>query len=304
MFEYDFINRYNALFQPSTVHCKNTELSLFFTKYLLQQAISRFEFSLPDKPGWDEAYFTYTLFCAGYGVVLNTPRYGTIFQYGTLGGYNINYMPDFVTVTNPALDQTYTRTIGEDCEVIKMQPLYGSIMDIIGYYADMMALTSEAIGVNIVNSKLAYLFAAGSRSAADSYKKLYDRVASGEPMVVADEKLYDKATGKIKMDYFTQDLKANYIANDLFESLKNIENKFFTDMGFNNTNNQKKERMVVDEVNANNEATMSKCMLWLDTMKKSMKRANDMFGLSLGVKLRNIPQPAPDPEGGEQKNVK
>lgn len=292
MFEYDFINRYNAFFQPSTVHCKNTELSRFFAKYLLQQAISRYEFTLPDKPGWDPAYFAYTLFCAGFGGVLNTPKFGTIFQFCTLGGYNVNYMPDYIVVSNPALEQTYQRTIGVDCEVIKMQPLYGSIMDIIGYYADMMALTSEAIGVNILNSKLAYVFAAGSRSAADSYKRLYDIVASGDPMVVADEKLYDKATGKLKMDYFTQDLKSNYIANDLFESLKNIENKFFTDMGFNNTNDQKKERMIVDEVNANNEATMSKCMLWLETMKSSMDRANKMFGLDLDVKLRNIPQPA------------
>ena len=299
MFEYDFINRYNSLFQPSTVHCKNTDLSLFFSKYLLQQAISRYEFTLPDRPGWDEAYFTYTLFCAGYGAVLKTPRFGTIFQFCTLGGYDINYMPRTATVTNPALEETYTRIIGRDCEVIKMQPLFGSVMDIIGYYADMMALTSEAIGVNIVNSKLAYVFSAGSRSAADSYKNLYDRVASGDPMVVADEKLYDKATGKIKMDYFTQDLKANYIANDLFESLKNIENKFFSDMGFNNTNDQKKERMIVDEVNANNEATMSKCRLWLETMKKSMERANNMFGLELDVKLRKIEQPLPDP-GGDQ----
>ena len=299
MFEYDFINRYNSLFQPSTVHCKNTDLSLFFSKYLLQQAISRYEFTLPDRPGWDEAYFTYTLFCAGYGAVLKTPRFGTIFQFCTLGGYDINYMPRTATITNPALEETYTRIIGRDCEVIKMQPLFGSVMDIIGYYADMMALTSEAIGVNIVNSKLAYVFSAGSRSAADSYKNLYDRVASGDPMVVADEKLYDKATGKIKMDYFTQDLKANYIANDLFESLKNIENKFFSDMGFNNTNDQKKERMIVDEVNANNEATMSKCRLWLETMKKSMERANNMFGLELDVKLRKIEQPLPDP-GGDQ----
>ena len=296
MFEYDFINRYNALFQPSTVHCKNTDLTLFFMKYLLQQAMSRYEFGLPDKPGWDEAYFTYTLFCAGYGAVLDTARFGTIFQFCTLGGYDINYMPKTATITNPALEQTYVKTIGKDCEIVKIQPLYGSIMDIIGYYADMMALTSEAIGVNILNSKLAYIFYAGSRSAADSVKNLYDRVASGDPIVVADEKLYDKATGKIKMDYFTQDLRANYIANDLFESLKNIENKFFTDMGFNNTNNDKKERMIVDEVNANNEATMSKCMLWLETMKKSMERVNKMFGLDLSVKLRNIPQPA----GGEQ----
>ena len=78
----------------------------------------------------------------------------------------------------------------------------------------------------------------------------------------------------------------------MFEALKNIENKFFTDVGFNNADDQKKERMIVDEVNANNEATMSKCMLWLETMQESMERVNRMFNLDLGVKLRRIQQPA------------
>lgn len=289
MFDYDFINRYNALFSPSTVHCKNTFLVNYFSKYLLQQAISRYDFTLPDKPGWNKAYFTYTLFCAGYGAVVNTPKFGTIFQFCSLNGYDINYMPKFVTIANPALDETIEREIGKDCEVIKMQPLYGSIMDIIGFYADLMALTSEAAGVNILNSKLAYIFTAGRRNIADSFKRLYDNVASGEPMVVADEKLLDSETGRMKIEYFAQDLKSNYIANDLFESLKNIENKFLTDMGFNNTNAEKRERLIVDEVNANNEAIQSKANLWLETMRESMDKVNRMFNLNLEVKFKNFP---------------
>lgn len=287
-FDYDFINRYNAFFSPSTVHCKNTGLALYFTKYLLQQCIARFDFTLPDKAGWDKAFFEYTLFCVGYGIVLDTPKYGTIFQYGTIGGYDINYMPGTAIVSNPALDETYERTIGIDCSVIKMQPLYGSIMDVISYYADLMALTSESIGTNILNTKLAYVFGAENRATADSFKGLYDRVASGEPAVVVDKKLFDSTTGKLQVELFEQNLKNNYIANDLFESLKNIENKFFTDVGFNNANTEKKERLISDEVNANNEAIQGKARLWLETMRESMKDANEMFNLNLGVKLKSF----------------
>ena len=46
------------------------------------------------------------------------------------------------------------------------------------------------------------------------------------------------------------------------------------------------ERLVTDEVNANNVDTMSKARLWLQEMKKGLDIANKMFGLNMGVKLR------------------
>ena len=39
---YDYINFYNASMEPSTVHVKNTGLSNFFSRYLIQKAISAF----------------------------------------------------------------------------------------------------------------------------------------------------------------------------------------------------------------------------------------------------------------------
>ena len=41
----------------------------------------------------------------------------------------------------------------------------------------------------------------------------------------------------------------------------------------------------MDEVNANNSDTKALSSLWLDEMKKTMTKANDMFGLSLNVEF-------------------
>ncbi|MBO7247696.1 MAG: hypothetical protein J6V02_05060, partial [Bacteroidaceae bacterium] len=120
---------------------KNTMLQRYFRKYLLQKAISVFKWSLPDE--WDEDYFKYMLYGVGYIAVLNTKSFGVICQSGALGGYNLYYRPSYIIITNPLLNETITANINTDCAIIKLQPDYSSIMDIVGFYADQMALAAE-----------------------------------------------------------------------------------------------------------------------------------------------------------------
>ena len=280
---YDYINAYNAQFSPSTIHAKNTALSLFFQRWLMQKIFSVFEFTLP--PQWDEDYFRYVIFSIGFGAVMNTDKYGVIFQHGTPSGYNVYYRPTRVLVANPALTKSYNLQIGEDCEIVKLTPDWRGVYDIVSLYADMMAVTMESFGINVINSKLSYVFAAESKTAAESMKKLYDQVASGEPAAFADKALFNEDGDPLWMD-FAQNLKQNFIGLDLLEALTTIENKFCTMIGINNANLTKRERLITDEVNANNEDTRALCNVWLDSLKSSMDKANNMFNINLDVKLR------------------
>ena len=280
---YDYINAYNAQRNPSTVHASNTGLSLYFQRYLMQKIFSVYEFSIPDE--WDKDYFRYTLFCIGFGAVLNTDKYGVIFQHGTPSGYNVYYRPTRVMVANPALNKSYMLNIGEDCEVIKLTPDWRGCLDIVSMYGDMLALTLETFSINIVNSKLSYVFAAESKTMAESMKKLFDQVASGQPAAFADKALFTD-DGEPKWMEFQQNLKQNFIGLDLLEAMTTIENKFNTAVGINNANLQKRERLLTDEVNANNQDIKSLCSVWLDSMTDSMKKVNEMFGLNLSVKLK------------------
>lgn len=280
---YDYINAYNGQVSPSTVHASNTALTWYFCRYLMQKLFSVYEFTIPEE--WDHDYFRYTLFSIGFGAVMNTDKYGVIFQHGTPSGYNVYYRPTRVVVANPALDRTYTLQIGEDCEVIKLTPDWRGAYDIVQLYADMMAVTMESFGMNIINSKLSYVFAAESKTIAESMKKLFDQVASGQPAVFADKSLFTEDGEPRWMD-FAQNLQQNFIGLDLLEALTTIENQFCTAIGLNNANLQKRERLITDEVNANNEDIKALCSVWLDSMKTGMKKCNAMFNLNLDVKLK------------------
>lgn len=281
---YEFENLYNSMRSPSTVHCRNTALVEYYTKYLLEKAISVFKFDgLPET--WARNYFEYVLFGYGHIAVINTDKYGVIPQMSGLTGYNVFYQPTIVTIANPLLDGLKTLEIGTQCEIIKLQPNYSGVMDIVTTYADLMALCVETAGINLLNSKMSYIFFSRNKQSAESFKKMYDKVASGDPMAVIDKSLLDDE-GNPAWTMFTQNVGQNYITDKILNDLQTIEDQFNTDIGIPNANTQKKERLIVDEVNANNTDTNAKVSLWLETMRYDIEKVNKMFGLNLSVSYR------------------
>ena len=232
-FDYQTLNYYNAQRSPSTVHVKNTRLRRYFRKYLFQKAISVFKWDIPEE--WDKDYFLYTLYGLGYIAVIDTDQYGVICQGGALGGYNLYYRPSYIIITNPLIRGTITANLEKDCALIKLQPDYSSIMDIVGYYADLMALASESTGINLLNVKSGTVFGAQNKAQAESYKKMYDTLSDGDPAVVIDKTMLDDQ-GQPTWFPFTQHLKESYVVTDLLSDMRKIEAMFDTDIGIPNAN--------------------------------------------------------------------
>lgn len=285
-FDYQTLNYYNASRSPSTVHVKNTRLRRYFRKYLFQKAISVFKWQLPEE--WDKDYFLYTLFGLGYIAVVDTDQYGVICQGGALGGYNLYYRPSYIIITNPLIKGTITANLDTDCALIKLQPDYGSIMDLVGYYADQLAIAAESLGINMLNVKSGTVFGAESKAKAESYKKMYDTLSDGDPAVVIDKKLLDDQ-GKPTWFPFTQHIKESYVVTDILSDMRKIESMFDTDIGIPNANTDKRERLITDEVNANNVETATRCELWLETLRKGIDKANSKYGLDISVDWRVNP---------------
>lgn len=284
---YEFDNLYNSARSPSTVHVKNTRLRNYFRKYLLQKAISVFKWNIPEE--WDKDYFLYTLYGMGFIAVLYTDEYGTICQQCAPGGYNLYYRPSYVIVTNPLIRDTLTLNIDKDCVLLKLQPDYSSIMDIVGYYADQLALAAEAMAVNLVNTKSSTIFGATDKAMAEAFKKMYDSMSEGNPAIVLDKHLLDDE-GKPSWFPFTQNIKESYIVSDVLSDMRKIEAMYDTEIGIPNANTDKRERLIADEVNANNVETATRCELWMETVKKEIAKANKMFNLQMSVDWRVNPQ--------------
>lgn len=295
-YNYDFINSYNATVSPSTVHVKNTGLARFFKRYLLQEAMSVFDWKLPET--WSKNYFLYVLYVIGYIGIVNTDRFGVIPQHGGLGGYNVFYQPRYMLINNPLFAGTLKPVIDEDCVCLRLQPDYCGLFDIVDYYGDLMALCAEATGINLVNSKLSFIFAAKNKATAESLKALYDKIAGGEPAAFADKELFDDE-GNLTVSMFNQDVGRNFIADRLLDTMRTIRCQFLTDIGIPNANTDKRERLITDEVNANNFETRAKCSVWLDELQKGCRKVKEMFGVEISVDWREDLKEKEVPQDGD-----
>lgn len=284
--DYTTINLQNSVKTPSTIHCKNTHIVNYFARCLFQKIISVFKWeNIPEN--WSTEYFLYNLYAWGFVTVFKTDRFGVIPQQCALSGLNVFYRPTDCIVANPLIRVSDLK-IGVNCELITLTPDFRGLLDKVSVYADMMGLCMESVAVSLVNSKNAYIFKANNKTTAESFKKMYDNVNAGNPAVVIDTEIAKPDAG-IGWDMFNNQVKQNYITDCLLENLRTIENMFCTEIGLPNTNYNKKERMSVDEVNANNVETFAAPSLWLDCLRRSISKVNKMFaadGVNIDVDFR------------------
>ena len=288
---YDYRNAVISQVEPSTVHARDSVIKLYWQRWLMQKAISLFTWTFPDN--WDRDYFLYCLYCWGYVAVVKTDKYGVIPQGCTLNGLNVFYRPTNAMITNPLLAGILDPVIDEQCTLFKLRPDYAGIMDVTNHYAELLAMVTETMATNLFNSQLAYVFTATGKAAAESFKKLYDKIHSGNPAAVIDKSLMTE-DGKPTWTAFEQNLKQVFICPELQAVKKDIMAEYLTLIGIPSANTEKKERLIVDEVNSNNAETAIDWDRTLQELQNTCKKTCDMFGIpeaQLNVKWRDIATP-------------
>lgn len=287
---YGYENMENSSFFPSTYHGIDNSLTRYNFKYLFQRALSVFKFQIPES--WEKNFFLNTLYGIGYLIIVPTDEFGTICQFGNLFGFDLYYQPAFATVVNPAFMEAgidpnkYSRMrIGEECQLLRLSPSYTGISDICRYYAELLATAQTSLHVNLLNTKFSYIFGAKNKAQAETLKKAYDNIASGEAAVFVDKSLYDDE-GNLNIATLTQDVNSVYIGGNLINDIRGILNDFDSMIGIPNANTSKRERLIVDEANANNFETRALCYVWKEMLDADIEQINAAYGTDLSVEFR------------------
>lgn len=287
------INAAAGAYKPSMVKAYNNEAFSYWTRSLLHRALSVIDFNLPDE--WNENsvkdFFKVVMACRGFCGVWEEPAEGgLIFNPGTITGYNIYYQPTHFICANPAFnvgDSSRMLEIGTDCELLKLTPDYLGIYDTIAYYAEKLATLDSAINVSLINNKFSYILGAKNKAAAESLKKMLDKINQGEPAVIYDQRILDDTQSKDSPFQFLEkrNLKENYITTDQLKDFMTVMNMFDAEIGIPTIPYEKKERMVTDEANSRVTDSISRLTTWIECFNESADIVNKHFGTNISAEM-------------------
>lgn len=171
-----------------------------------------------------------------------------------------------------------TYKLDEDCVFVRNNTLANSDLLTIQMYAKRLSELVNTIDINMRGQKTNQIIATTARN-KKSMETMHDNQQNEGVQV-----LYLNPDNVKDLSVFST--PAQYVADRVRSEFENVWAEALTTLGVNNVNFQKKERLLVDEVNANNEEINRALITRYNMRKQAMDKINDKWGFDIKVKIK------------------
>jgi len=271
---------------------KNQRTYRMYLNRLIDMYLSLFEWKgLPESI--NVRYLEMTLLEQGKVIFFYDESMGYLALNGNVTGFNVYNEPTDYEVYAPI---GYHKTLNIDNAVViwntfRREPY----IEVFEQYAERLYEITRTQDVNVKAQKTPVLIKTSDAQRL-TMQNLYQQYDGNAPFIFGDKGLDTQLFEVLKTD-------APYVADKL-QVLKNeIWNEAMTTIGVNNAKQDKKERLVADEVAANDEQVEQMRDVMLDARRIACDQINKMFGLNISVdyKLRQKSDKMFDMEVGENE---
>lgn len=251
-----------------------------FTDYynrlkLLAKSVFKWE-NLPN--GMDEKWIESFLFTHGKCVFYSDLRRGfMVAECVEDGGLNNYQEPVGVFPTGIDVD-SISLTPGVNCVLIRNNDEMLPTSYTLKLFAYRLAEISRTIDVNI-NAQKTPVFMHTSNRQMLSIKNVYAQWNGNEPVIFGDKSFEPDSIRVLKTD-------APVVFPELQQQKLAIWNECLTFLGINNANTEKRERLITDEVEANNDHIDLSADCLLKARERAVDEINRIFGTNISVRLR------------------
>lgn len=167
----------------------------------------------------------------------------------------------------------------DECVFIRNNYLSKSTESTIALFAERLTEIDLSLMVNIKAQKTPILLQCDDKTRA-TLEAIYAQYDGNSPVIVAHKSLMQNPIAAISTG-------APFVADKLREEKRAIWNEALEFLGLNtNPSDKKKERLIVNEVDANNEQIDIQADVMLATREEACAAINKMFGLNVSVKRR------------------
>ena len=244
------------------------------TKHYQMLALNRYRWeNLPN--GIESRYIEEMLYDNGECAMFDHPDLGLcILRSSSRENLNIYGEPTKLTLTGFNEHRT---VMMDECVRIMNNDLALPTLPNIVYYARRMAELDDIIMQNLRQQRVPYLFATDENNSF-SMKALYDRIYQGEPAIFIDKEMLKGEPENIMVIPTV----SPYLVDKLQIQKQEMERELLTFLGINNTL-EKKERLIVDETNSNNQFIKMASDIGFKQRQLACQQMNEMFGLNVRV---------------------
>lgn len=226
----------------------------------------------------DIRFLELCLFNRGYAVYFDDEILGNLALNCAIGGaLNVYNIP--IKRTAYASNGYKRFLTASDSVIIYNNYMHRATYPTIDMYAKRLTQIKRAIDVNITQQKVPKIIQC-SRQQQLTFQNMYEQVDNNEPVIILDESADLKAIGVL-------DNTAPYVADKLNLLYKDLWNQALTFLGVENSNADKKERLVSDEVGSNYGNVEAQRNVMLNARKQAVKEINDMFGTEIEVSFNS-----------------
>lgn len=145
-------------------------------------------------------------------------------------------------------------------------------------FAQRLYETERTIDINLVAHKTPILIEGDTKTIL-TLKNVYMQYSGNTPFIFGN-KQFDISN---KLNVLKTD--APYLIDKLELHKHEIWNEALTFLGINNANTDKKERLITDEVNANNDAINYYLNCFYKTRKDACERINKKYGIDIDIEM-------------------
>lgn len=245
---------------------------------LCELSMSMFEwFGLPET--CDERFLELTLFTMGQAVFFNDEFMGHLaLPVAASGELDLYQTPK---KRRAYADNGYNKELDEKNSVIIYNNYMrtNSMLDV-RIFSARLADLDRTIDVNIKAQKTPVVIVCDEKERA-SYLNFYKKWSGNEPLILGSKSL--------NLDNIrTIDTTAPYVADRVYDLKTQIWNEALTYLGIPNIGNEKRERMITDEVARNQGGTFASRFSRLNMRQMACEKINRMFGLNVWCDFRKI----------------
>lgn len=240
-------------------------------------ALSLFEWeNLPES--CNARFLEKTLYIYGRALFINDDTTGFLNMKCTPSGRLNNYDEP---VSYTAYSTIYNKEFDRDnCVLIRNNLLERPTENSIILFATRLTEAERTIDTNIKAQKTPVLIRCDEKDRL-TMKNLYNQYEGNEPFILGAKSLNIDGLKVLKTD-------APYVADKLQIYKQQIWNEALTFFGINNVNGEKRERLISDEANANNEIISINAQSMLLTRLDACKQINEKYDLNVNVKMRTF----------------